>query len=663
MTSLMEEKVERRELRRAMLDGNKRQSLPEFLQAGLWSGLLVGFIMAFAESLTVLIGAGSFLADGRFFIGALALNGLAGALLGSLLAPLVLVLARFVFKKNKNAISLCFSLYLAGGLFSEFLIYLLDTYAYGGRNKGSLRTIGLILFAAAVCFCLALALRSGINNHLAQKWPSLFSPRWNLPKIFAIFGLVVSLGFFYWCSGRISIASEVIHIRAKRNALKGTARNVILLVVDSMRADHMSSNGYQLPTTPSMDLLARNGAAFLATVASSSWTMPAHASLFTGLYPSSHGAYSVFVPLGAEYPTLAEVLARNGYYTLSIYANPLLGNATGLDRGFDRALGVGNRQKTSRTIERLYKKISGRGSTSEEILDISLRWIDHCRRLKIPYFIFMNVLEAHAPYSPKEPYFREFCRDIPLEKIQWSLIRQLTDSRKSRQERQSSLVRFKDADFAVLSRLYDSNIRFIDQQMKTWVSKLKDLGEFDSSLLVITSDHGEFLGEHGQLEHGTGRLYDSVLRIPLTFYFPQRLAVRLEQRFISQVDIFPSILFLLNLTNQIPSGIQGNNLFSGSGQKPVMAEFWDERKRCFVRALYVENLKLIREGNESVELYDLARDPQEKTNLNLSQPKDAARLAGELERFLGSMKQSESRPDEKRKKDIERLLKSLGYMK
>jgi arylsulfatase A-like enzyme len=646
-----------------MLDGNKRRSLPDFLQAGLWSGLLVGFILAFAESIAVLIGAGPFLADGPFFVKAVALNGLAGALLGGLLAPLVLILAKFVFKKEQNAIGLCFPLYLAGGLFSEILIYLLDTYAYGGRNKGSLRTIGIIFLTAAVCFFLALALRSGISNHLARKWTFLFSPRWNLPKIAAVFGLVIGLGFFYWCSGRISIANEKMHIGAKRSVLKSPAPNLILLVVDSLRADHMSSNGYQLQTSPYMDLLAGNGAAFPATVASSSWTLPTHASLFTGLYPSSHGAYSVFFPLGAEYPTLAEILARSGYYALSVYANPLLGNATGLDRGFDRALGVGNRQKTSLTIERLYRKISGRGSTSGEILDISLRWIAHCRKFKIPYFIFLNILEAHAPYRPKEPYFREFCRDISLEKVQWSLIREATAPMRSRQERLSSLARFQDADLAVLSRLYDSNIRFVDQQIKTWADKLKEDEELDRSLLVITSDHGEFLGEHAQLEHRTGQLYNPVLQIPLIFYFPQKLAARKEQRFISQVDVFPSILSLLNLADQIPSGIQGANLFSGGEQKPVMAEFWDERKRSFVRAFYGENLKLIQEGNESFELYDLAKDPQEKTNLVQSQPKDAARLADELERFLASLRHQEPRPDEKKKKAIERLLKSLGYIK
>ena len=646
-----------------MQDGKKRRSLPDFLQAGLWSGLLVGFILAFAESIAVLIGAGPFLADGPFFVRAVALNGLAGALLGGLLAPLVLILEKFVLKKEQNAISLCFSIYLAGGLFSEILVFLHDTYAYGGRNKYSPRTIGIIFLAATVCFFFALALKSGISNRLARKWPALFSPRWNLPKISAVLGLVVGIGFFYWCFGRISIANEKMHIEAKRGALKSPAPNLILLVVDSLRADHMSSNGYQLQTSPYMDWLAENGAAFPATVASSSWTLPTHASLFTGLYPSSHGAYSVFSPLGAEYPTLAEILARSGYNALSVYANPLLGNATGLDRGFDRALGVGNRQKTSLTIERLYRKISGRGSTSGEILGISLHWINRCRKLKIPFFIFMNVLEAHAPYRPKEPYFREFCRDILLEKVQWALLREATTPMRSRQERLSSLARFQDADLAVLSRLYDSNIRFIDQQIETWADKLKEEGELDRSLLVITSDHGEFLGEHGQLEHRTGRLYEAVLRTPLIFYFPQRLAARSEQRFISQVDVFPSILSLLNLADQIPSGIQGANLFSGSEQKPVMAEFWDERKRSFVRALYAENLKLIREGKESFELYDLAKDPQEKTNLAQSRPKDAARLADELERFLASLRHQELRPDKKKKKAIERLLKSLGYIK
>lgn len=629
----------------------------------MWSGFLTGLILASAESLTVLLGAGPFLADNRFFLEAVALNGLSGALLGGLLAPLVLALVSFISKKEQNAVATLFPLYLSGGLLLEFLVYLLDRSDYGGRNAASWRTIGLVFLGAAVCFVLALGLRYGITPFLTPKGPSLHSPRRTWPKMCAAVGLVIGLGFVFWCCGRIAAAAEASLIRAKRGAWKGAAPNLILLVVDSLRADHMSSNGYQLPTSPALDLLAENGAAFPSAVAASSWTLPAHASLFTGLYPSSHGAYSHYSALGPEFPTLAEVLARSGYYALSVYANPLLGTATGLDRGFDRALGVGNRQKTSLTLTRLYRKLLRGGSTSEEILNISLRWIARCRKLNVPYFIFLNVLETHAPYSPKEPFFREFCRDLPQEQVQWNLIRQLTDGRASRRERQAVLSRFREMDFIALSRLYDSNIRFIDQKIQTWTEALKSLGELDRSLLVVTSDHGEFLGEHGQLGHGSGELYDPVLRIPLIFHFPPRVAARNDRRLISQVDILPSILFLLRLDDRIPAGIQGANLFSGHGQKPVLAEFWDDRGRRFVRALYAENLKLIREGDEDVGLYDPIKDPQEEMNLVRSQPDDAARLAEELERILASSRRPESSPDKKKLKAIERLLKSLGYIK
>lgn len=639
----------------------KKRLLFESCQAGMWSGLLVGIILAFGESLAVLFSAGAFLADWAFYFKALIMNGLAGALLGGLFAPGLLGLGRRVFKSHSNDAALFFPLYLAGGLFAEIILYLLDTDSYGGRNKGSLRTLGLIGLIAAACLLVAVLLRFWIKRLMRQKRKALFSPRWSLSKLVAIFGLFICLGFLFWGFRRVSIAGEGKLIMAKKAAGTAVGPNGILLVVDSLRADHLSTFGYPAETTPAIDRLAREGAAFSAAVAASSWTLPAHASLFTGLYPWSHGAYSAFSVLGAECQTLAAILARAGYYTLSVYANPLLGSAAELDRGFDLALGVGNRQKTSLTIERLYKKISGGGSTSGEILDISLRWIDHCHDLGIPCFIFMNILEAHAPYRPKEPYFREFCRGLPMEKVHWSLIRQIVDARKSRQEESLALSQFQEADFGVLAGLYDSNIRFIDQQIKTWTKALQDRGVLDKTLLALTSDHGEFLGEHGQIGHGTGRLYDSVLRIPLIFRYPRSVAAIRESRAVSQVDIMPSILFLLGLSDRIPSGIQGLSLFPAAVSRAVLSEYWDERRRTSAFALTWESLKLIQEGQERVELYDLAVDPREKTNLIGSRPEDGARLARELKSLQGTLEPRQTRLEEKKRKEIERLLKSLGY--
>ena len=297
-----------------------------------------------------------------------------------------------------------FPLYLAGGLFLEFLVYLLDTSAYGGRNTTSSKTIELIFLGAAVCFLIGLGLSYATAKRLGPGRPSLLSSRRTLAKVANAVGLVIGLGLVFWICARLSIAGEESRVRSKSAAVKGPAPNLILLVVDALRADRLSSNGYELETTPGLDLLAAAGAAFPSTMAASSWTLPAHASLFTGLYPSRHGAYSRSSQLGHSSPTLAEILARNGYYTLSIYANPLLGSDTGLDRGFDAALGVGNRQKTSLTLVRLYRKFLGRGSTAEEILDISLRWIARCRELRVPY-LFHECPRGSCPLPTPRALF------------------------------------------------------------------------------------------------------------------------------------------------------------------------------------------------------------------------------------------------------------------
>jgi arylsulfatase A-like enzyme len=640
----------------------KKGILGDHLQAGLWGGCVAGIMFGFGESVYLLIEAGNFLADGKLFLKALLVNGLSGAILGFLYALIFYFPSQRLSRRREKVIPFYLSSFFGLGLFTEVFIYLMDIYPYGGNNKGSLKTISLVGLTALVSLILGGSLYFLFRDALARKSTGLSSPRLNLTKAQLTAALIFILGLSFLGIERLSMAKEARLVRSKKTRFETTPPNLILVVIDSLRADHLSGRGYSLPTTPGLDQLAAAGVSFQSAAASSTWTLPTHASLFTGLYPSSHGAYSLFSTLGEEIPTLAEILSRNGYYSLSLYNNPLLGKTTGLDRGFDRALGIEYYHKTALTLERLFRKYIQKRSPSEEMVQIARRWIDHCSKQNVPYFIFFNFFDVHFPYIPKEPYFREFLKDTPLDRVNWPLVNRVSTSAKSKKELFKLLAELTEPDLAVLAKLYDSNIRFIDQQIERFTGALRKSGQLQKGLLVITSDHGEFLGEHHELGHVRDQLYSPVLRIPLIFYFPRMLAARTENRYVSQVDIFPSILALCGLADQIPKGIQGVNLFSSTTSRTVLSEFWDDQTKRFTRAIFSEGKKLICVEDSPIELYNLADDLQEKRNLASLQTGEANRLAGELRLFLSSMQRFYTGSEERKKKEMVSLLKSLGYL-
>jgi arylsulfatase A-like enzyme len=318
-----------------------------------------------------------------------------------------------------------------------------------------------------------------------------------------------------------------------RSAAGSPARppDVVLLVMDTTRRDHLSLYGYARPTTPHLDALAAGAAVYEDAWSVAPWTSPSHASILTGLLPAEHGVDGQdAAPLPAGLVTLPAVLRRAGYRTGGFVANPNLA-APGWSRGFDayRAPPASPRFSLRAWLD--LRRVAGpdddpwlRDDLTRGTFDLALRWWDG--RRGGPRFLFINLLDPHGPYSPPRPFFERF---LPgMEPAAAYAVSQDPDAYQLRpglSERQA----------AILNGLYDAEIAAMDEQLGRFAAALRSRGELDRTVLVVTADHGERLGERGLVGHESAcdRALDAaVLRVPLIVRFPPRVAAdRLRPRF------------------------------------------------------------------------------------------------------------------------------------
>jgi arylsulfatase A-like enzyme len=324
----------------------------------------------------------------------------------------------------------------------------------------------------------------------------------------------------------------------------GPARpNILLVVIDTARADRFSTNGYARDTTPAIAALGRDGAVYLNAYATSPWTLPSHASMFTGLYPSSHGADSGRLKLDDQLPFLASRLKAAGYSTIACVANPWVGKDYNFHIGFD-------------IFDEIWREVgdsaedAGAATISERMtLWLSRRARNEKARAK-PFFVFINYFEAHLPYNPPEPERSRF--------LARGRGPQAGAGSEAEQEAVEHLRRFSPKDivrqilgveslsrdgFRILSDLYDGEIAYVDRRLGEVIAQLRQHDLLDDTVIVVTSDHGEMLGEHDLVDHRLS-LYEPVLRIPLVIRYPW--AVRAGQRLDAPVllqDLYPTLLW------------------------------------------------------------------------------------------------------------------------
>jgi arylsulfatase A-like enzyme len=406
------------------------------------------------------------------------------------------------------------------------------------------------------------------------------------------------------------------------------AVNVLIILLDTVRADRLSCYGYDRPTTPNIDRIAERGVRFDNFYANSSWTLPSHASLFTGMYPAGHRATQESLRLADGPATLAEVFTTAGYQTFGASDNGIVSIDSGLARGFGSFVEV---------FRQAFKdQVHGESGHPNNIA--FRRFLDASER-KRPFFAFFNYIEAHTPYEPPEPHRSRMLKPGHVdERIKYAMGLRMSDHYLRR--------KITPELFSILSQLYDGEISYLDEQVGALLDVLRRDGRLRKTLVVITSDHGENIGDHGHFAHVFG-LYNTLLRIPLIVVFPDGSHPG-ETRYDNAqlVDLFPTILCQCGIAR--PRRPEGRDLFAAdaaSAQSEVLSEYYYPRQVFSVlgkdavmkhfdrfmpymrrlRSIQNGSMKLIWGSNGRHELYRIDQDPTESANLLLTNPDHPAK--------------------------------------
>ena len=442
------------------------------------------------------------------------------------------------------------------------------------------------------------------------RWPWIVLPFVLASAAFLVFRLVPR-----------TPASRVASLWAERGVEKP---NVILITMDTTRADHLACYGYPNIKTPNLDALAGQGVLFEQAATAAPLTLPAHCTIMTGMYPTYHGVrVNGNAALGDEQTTLAEVLAAQGYQTGAFIGAFVLDGRWGLKQGFQ--------QYDDQFDLKKYKHLDlgAIQRPGNQVIDAALAWLDEQK--KSSFFAWIHLYDPHLPYEPPEPYYSEY-------------------------------------NPRGLLGLYDGEIAFMDEQIgrcTAWLAK-NDLAQ--KTILILIGDHGEGLGSHGEETHGFF-IYDSVVHVPFLVVtpFPDLHGKRVSSQ-VSSVDVFPTLLDLAHVA--VPSRTQGRSLLPAmfrpekEGQGSAYSESMVPELHFGWSPLYslhTARYKYI--DAPRAELYDIRQDPNEQTNIYPRSSDVARKMKSELDRLMAETSKDAPIPQAANldKETMERL-SALGYV-
>lgn len=423
----------------------------------------------------------------------------------------------------------------------------------------------------------------------------------------------------------------------------GARPNVLCVVIDTLRADHLGLYGHARPTTPALDRLAARSLVVESMVAQSSWTKPSVASIFTGLLPSQHRAVqeSTSNHLADGLVTLAELLQSSGYLTGGISENPHIGPSTGFDQGFEQ-----------------FQTLNGFGGNLEWVLARSQAWLARAAAQERPFFLYVHILDPHGPYEPAAGPRSELVLGTPPadERVRDGMVGQLVEGTRM-------LAELSPADLDWLRALYDAELRGTDGAIAELLATLGELGLEQDTIVLLTSDHGEEFLDHGTLKHGY-QLYRETTRVPLILHVPGAAPRRESEVVVQHVDLAPTLLELVGLP--VPGHFHGRSLAGlvrGETYSNVPAVSQTEWRGVDVRAVQLDGWKLIVDARSGERLlFDLARDPLEREDLAAREPARVEALAAVLERELeraaaAALDETTGAGDP----EAEKALRALGY--
>ena len=414
-----------------------------------------------------------------------------------------------------------------------------------------------------------------------------------------------------------SIFLACVCITPFARAAAAPASNVVFITIDTLRADHLSCYGYKAIRTPSLDALAADGVRFERAYSSVPVTLPSHTVIFTGTYPTLNGMHDFSGnKLGPNQTTLAAVLKDAGYATGAVVGSAVLDSRFGLNRGFDFYY---DHFDFSRLQESNLDEMERPGDV---VADEALDWLGKNSQNK--FFLWMHLYDPHYPYRPPEPF----------------------------------ATLYKD-------RPYDGEIAFADAQVGRLMAFLKEKGLYRNTVIVVTGDHGESLGEHGEKTHGFF-IYNATLHVPVIIHLPGE-AAKTVSNVVNLADLMPTVLETLKLG--VPSQVQGKSLLPLITHKP--AEPRNLYAETFLPRLHfnwselrsVENQKYHFIDAPRPELYDVDKDPGETQNLVEQKKAVSEEMRALLARII---KQNSGNRELAEKSGLDPALadrlRSLGYM-
>ncbi len=417
---------------------------------------------------------------------------------------------------------------------------------------------------------------------------------------------------------------------------------VVLIIVDTLRADHVGAYGHDRPTTPHLDRRIRQGHRFEHAYSTAPWTLPATASLYTGLYPERHGAgYRFgelrFSSLADEVETLAERLAAEGFATAAVIANIYLSPQFGLQRGFGRFVDLGGDHKRA-------------AAAADRVVDQALAWLPE---LGDRFFLVVHLIDPHLPYDAPAPLSGRFTRG------ESSSLKPPIVKKKSITKRLGELG---EPEHELIAAAYDEEIAFADLQLARLFERLEHNGVLEEGLVVLTSDHGEELFDHQGFEHGH-TFYQEILRVPLVFW-GRGVEPGSSAEVVSLVDVAPTVLEAVG--SAFSGSVDGTSLWPAlaggplPGARTVGAQWnFHGPKQSAVLAW---PFKLIVGGSQRRQLFDLESDPGETRNLARENRARLRALDAELDALLTQRMPAEGTVETDLEDRTRRQLEALGYV-
>jgi arylsulfatase A-like enzyme len=478
------------------------------------------------------------------------------------------------------------------------------------------------------------------------------------------------------------------------NSMPGRT-NVLWIVLDTLRADRLGVYGCERPTTPFLDEWAKESITFDRVIADGIWTLPTHASMFTGLPPCTHGCGYKTDFLDTSFRTVADVLRENGYATACFSNNPFVGPQTNVSKGFDTPLVIYHFQRATRFSLALLCEVLGL-TPPLPWLDLDYgaaltnrlvaRWLDE--HADTPAFVFINYMEAHLPYRVPKRYRRLFLASDGVQRsyeLRRSVYGKLEDwlGFDANVDGYDQMAAY---DREVIKRQYDAAVRYLDDRVREVIELYRDRGLLENTLVIITADHGEYLDTHGMWSHHF-LAYQDVIHVPLLLRPPGRTGAQRVGACVQLSDLYPTVLRVtLGPGSVAPTG-QARDLLElaagGDEERIATSEYFGPqpsvkprllakrdpklRHRAAAQIAAVDSrFKFIRSGDGTRELYDLLGDPGELNNLEYSHWKEARRLEEHIDRWLKVVPEYQPKPGEAGiggpGRDTMELLKALGYI-